>query len=329
MATSVDDTLEDWSAISSGGFPSLLVGNGLSINLWGGFAYDSLLSQANLSAEAQAIFAELATTNFETALECIHHARLVLSAQGRSTSRVDAIYAEVRDALFAAVGSSHVPWSQFPGPTHTAIADEIDSYGSLYVTNYDLCIYWSHLENSANVQIVDYFWGAGHTFDPYDVGLRSTRLTPIHYLHGGIHLWQSDAGESGKWTNADCRLLSLAAKYTASSDRRPLFVSEGTSRDKVRAIRRSEYLSFCLDTLADDDEDLAIFGHSLSSQDQHIIDAVNSGRTREIAVSIRPTGRPKKIIEEKVRIEQALHRHRVTFYDSTTHPLGVPSLRIP
>jgi hypothetical protein len=187
-----------------------------------------------------------------------------------------------------------------------------------------------HLENQISVDIVDYFWQPGNRFDPTDVSLRSARLTPIHYLHGAVHLWQDDDNENGKWINADGgNLLSIATNYSAKSSRRPLFVSEGTSKAKVRTIQRSPYLSFCLESLADDDANTVIFGHSLSAQDQHIINAINRGPKRRVAVSIYPSVNPQKVIAEKVRIQQALGRHKLYFYNSTTHPFGDPTLHIP
>lgn len=328
--TAVDDDLQDWSTFDNGDWPTLVIGNGLSINLWNDFRYDSLFNKATLTPEAADIFKELDTTNFENALECIHHARLVLEALGRRTHQVDTVYTDVRDALFGAVTDAHVSWDQFPVATHRQIADTINEHESVYTTNYDLCLYWSHLENRIHVDIVDYFWQPDHRFDPTDVSLRSTLSTPIHYLHGAVHLWQDDDNENGKWVNADGgNLLSIATNYSAKSSRRPLFVSEGTSKAKVRTIQRSPYLSFCLDSLAHDDANTVIFGHSLSTQDQHIIDAVNGGPKRKVAVSIHPSGNPEKVIAEKVRIQQSLDRHKLYFYDSTTHPFGDPALHIP
>jgi hypothetical protein len=330
--TTIDDELADWSTLDRYQWPSLLIGNGMSINLWSDFRYDSLYAKATLSSAADTIFAEVGTTNFEAVMECIHHARLVLDALGRRTDRVDAVYAEVRDALFGAVTSVHIDWNRFPARAHRRIADIINARKFVYTTNYDLCLYWSHLENSDRVSIVDYFWGQpGNRFDQADVTLRSGRLTPVYYLHGAVHLWQDGNSDNGKWTHADGgSLLSLASNYTPGSSRRPLFVSEGTSKAKARSIQRSPYLSFCLRSLAEDDHDVAIFGHSLNAlQDQHILDAINAGPKRNVAVSIYPSGNPQHVIAEKVRIQQALHPHKVYFFDSTTHPLGDSALKIP
>jgi hypothetical protein len=44
---------------------------------------------------------------------------------------------------------------------------------------------------------------------------------------------------------------------------------------------------------------------------------------------MHPARTEKKIQEEKARIIAALHRQRVAFFDSTTHPLGDATLHIP
>lgn len=329
MPEAVDAELMDWLNLSHQEWPTLLIGNGMSINLWAGFGYTSLYQSATLTQPAQAIFSELGTTNFEQSLECLHHANVALRALSESTAKVDQTYEEVRDALFVTVGKVHIPWNYFPQSSHDRIALEMDSHGSVFTTNYDLTLYWSQLQTTKVVNIVDFFWAADHQFDPSDSMIRGSRTTGVYYLHGGLHLWQDDqTGGNGKWTSGSGRLLGIQVKYGPKADRRPLFVSEGTSAAKARTIRQSSYLSFCLDQLRDDDKPTVVFGQSLSDQDRHIVEALTDGPSRRIAVSIYPTGDDKDILAEKARIQKALRRHQLVFFDATTHPLGDPSLRV-
>lgn len=326
MTTAVDDSLLDWATLKKRDWPTLLIGNGFSINLWDGFRYDSLFGKAHLKGTASAIFADIPTTNFETALEWIHHTRVVSSALGKKTGKVDRTYVHVREALFAAVNSAHVPWDQFPVSSHGAIAWEMDAHRNIFTTNYDLSLYWSHMQ-TPTVDLKDYFWTPDHTFDP---GNTSSQSALIHYLHGGLHLWTDDRlGKDGKWTSATGNLLhNLNSKYKPTSNKRPLFVSEGTSRSKVHTIRRSAYLTYCLDQLRSDGQNTVIFGHGLTAQDDHIVEAVSLGPKRTVAVSIHPSGNSKEIIAEKARIQKVLARQKCIFFDSTTHPLGDPALHI-
>jgi len=333
VSESIDGPLADWATLADEGWATLLLGNGLSMNLWTGFGYKSLYAAAQLSSEAKAIFDELGTTNFEQGLECLNHANIALRALKESTALVDATYEQIRDGLFDTVGAVHVPWDAFPAETLEHIAEQIDQFQSVFTTSYDLILYWSHMwaqykSTKVATNIVDLFW-AGDRFDPDNTKVWSSRATRVLYLHGGLHLWQDDqTGENGKWTHASGRLLDLQSKYGPTSDRRPLFVSEGTWAAKGRTIRQSSYLSFCLDELREDESPTVVFGQALAQQDRHILSALNEGARRRIAVSMYPTGDDEAVIEEKARLLQALRRHRVSFFDSTTHPLGDAALLI-
>ncbi|QOK23977.1 DUF4917 family protein [Janibacter indicus] len=326
MSAKVEAELVEWAALSGETWSTLLLGNGLSINQWADFSYSSLLDQVHLSDESKAIFSSLDTQNFEGVLECLSHARVALSALGMSTERVDEVYGEVREALFSAVTNVHVPWLKFPQSNEDAIAKYLDCFRSVFTTSYDLCLYWSQMDTSGTVNIVDYFWNSGGVFDPDNVLVRSKKATRIHYLHGALHLWHDDEiGCSGKWSAKDGSLLHLEDKYPLSGDLRPLFVSEGNSAEKMLEIRRSPYLNFCYEKLRQDDGSTVVFGQSLSAHDRHVLVALNEGAPRRLAIAIHPDSD----VELKIgRLAGALKRHDVSFFDSTTHPLGVEDLHI-
>jgi hypothetical protein len=191
-------------------------------------------------------------------------------------------------------------------------------------------MYWARVDAADRIrkrEVIDFFWNTGNTFDPENVDV--LQRTAMYYLHGAIHLWQDDCGNSGKWTNAnDGNLLSLAENYPPGSSKVPLFVSEGSSKAKLQTIRRSPYLNFCLDSLRDDQDNTVVFGHSLDKRDKHIVAALNKGAPREVAVSIYPRTDDQWIIQEKARITLLLGENKPRFFDSTTHPLGNPSLTI-
>lgn len=321
--------LEKWSDVEDDcSWPTLLVGNGASINLWNGFAYPGLYERGNLSAVAKAVFGDLGVTNFETVLEAIHHAHVVVDALGNSTEAIDAQYEHVRDALFEAVHGAHISWSDFTRNRFDKIARVIQNHDAVFTTNYDLCMYWARVDATDRIKkrtVIDFFWNAGNTFDPENVDV--WQRTAMYHLHGAIHLWQDDQGNNGKWTSANGGdLLSLAGNYPPGSSKWPLFVSEGSSKAKLQTIGRSPYLNFCLDSLRADPENVVVFGHSLGEQDKHIVAALIEGAPREVAVSIYPRSTDQWIIQEKARITELLGENKPRFFDSTTHPLGDPSL---
>jgi hypothetical protein len=333
-----DSSLEPWDAVAttSDSRPTLLLGNGFSTNLWDQFRYKNLFEQADLDAAVKALFDELDTSNFETVLECIHHARLTAGAIGQDTAEIETLYGTVRDALYATVRALHVAWSQFPDPACRAIVTALHQHRAVYTTSYDLSLYWSTMRVKP-LKTVDFMWNDGNTFSPGNCS--KSRGIPIYYLHGGLHLWVEEDGTSGKWSNSKRGgLLGRGAPNPTGKQlpdegtgdaRQPLFVSEGDSRSKVRTIHRSEYLTFCLDSLKEDDSDTVVFGHSLSSQDQHIVEALNAGPDRRLAISIYPHQSSTAIAAEKVRIRQQIRDGiEVVYFDSETHPLGDPALHI-
>jgi hypothetical protein len=326
VARRLSARLRPWSELGDAGWPSLLVGNGLSINVWSGFSYDRLYDEATLDTAAAQLFAELRTSNFEHVLEVLMHAELVLDALGRSAARATRLYRSVRDSLFETVRAVHVPWALVPTATLNQIARALNEHDRIFSTNYDLIPYWALMETS-EVRIADFFWGDHNTFDPSETEVFSG-YSALYFIHGGVHLWQSDrSGRTGKWTRNGGGLLQLATLFSGHPDRRPLFVSEGSARAKRRTIRRSDYLSFALESLRDDEENTVIFGAALGSQDDHIAAALRSGPRRRIAVALLPD-RPEAILGRKGFFTERLSGHRVSFFDATSHPLGSTSLRV-
>jgi Domain of unknown function (DUF4917) len=174
----------------------------------------------------------------------------------------------------------------------------------------------------------DFFWGEDTTFDVTDVAVASN-VTTLFFLHGALHLWQRDRDAvTGKWTNSGRDLLQLRSRYSGYPARRPLFVSEGSSTAKLRTIRKSDYLSFAYDRLVHDSHPTVVFGSSLSDQDEHIVKALRVGGRRRIAVGIYPSG-SADTLSQKAIIKKRLEGQSVIFFDSRTHPLGEPSMRLP
>jgi hypothetical protein len=327
VATSLTPRVRPWSDLAEDNWPTLLIGNGMSINVWNGFSYERLYDEAVLDATTLRVFDELGTSNFERVLEALSHAEIVLTALGRSATSVRRIGKDVRDALFDTVRTIHVPWMDVPDTTLHQIANTMDGHDQIFTTNYDLLPYWALME-TPGVSIADFFWSDGKTFDAGSTDVHSG-YSALYFLHGGVHLWQSDAtGVTGKWTSGGRGLLQLGTLFTGRRDRRPLFVSEGTARAKRRTIRRSDYLSFCLDALRDDESDTVVFGASLSEQDDHIAAALRSGRRRRIAVALRP-GTRDRILGRKGFYTERLRGQRVSFFDAATHPLGDAALAVP
>ncbi|HEV7566341.1 MAG TPA: DUF4917 family protein [Microbacteriaceae bacterium] len=320
----------------------LLVGNGASIAVWEEFAYDSLFERARservsdpLTVGDIAVFDALSTTNFEHALASLKTARTVLTALSYQTDFLKERYESIQRALFQAVHSVHLPW----GVTLTfedklrEIRKVLLEYEWIYSLNYDLILYWAVMSARGGRGIVDFFWHGDLSFDPNDTALPDyvpDNNSRIVWLHGGIHLRRAVDGMIYKERASSDTMQNLLDKFETSyaGDRTPLLVSEGTAEDKYRAITRASYLDFALRSLAEHDGGLVVFGCSLRGEDAHLVRAINEQPVSELAVSIRPSNSPATIIQRKAELRSQFPEVDLYFFNSETHPLGDPALRV-
>lgn len=308
----------------------ILLGNGFSLALWEPFDYRSLFQKAasakTLTKADKALFSKLGrTTNFETILAHLLTAATVNKALGIPHSEIPRRYQSIRLALIKAVRSIHLPWNRLSEDTTAHIRKELLRYSSVFTTNYDLLLYWCFMANGAN-GFKDYFWSHNHTFDASDSKVWNSRMTKILYLHGALHLYRTATGRTVKEVGGV--LNGLLDRFAADKNRIPLFISEGSSHHKMQAIARSDYLSFGLKTFSEFDRSLVVFGHSLGTQDKHIVAAISKWQhPLNLAYSIYP-GNDSEIIRKKLRIVSLFPNASINFFDARTHPLGNSSLRI-
>lgn len=324
--TTITGSLDSWRAVSARReWPSLLIGNGSSIAVSHRFAYARLKDEAPLTPADDEIFTGVGTEDFEQVLAALNQAALVCDALGHSSQDAMTAYASVRDALLIAVRKVHLQHREVPTTTLLAIEDALAAHRSVYTTNYDLLTYWAIMSRDEGPRIRDYFWNSGASFNIRDVESWDDTSTVL-WLHGGLHLYlDSSTGLTKKLTGGG--LLS-APLLTASSSRTPLFVSEGRSRDKLRSIRGSDYLTFAHERLVQDDSPMVIFGHSLGNGDAHIAESICASPRRSVAVALLPDTE-RRIIARKAYMLSTLTNQRLSFFDATTHPLGDGGLLVP
>ena len=324
------DRLLNWADLADGSrWDTLVIGNGLSINIWNDFAYSRLFERASLKPAARQLFSDFQTQNFEMVLEALWHAERTLTALGRRTAAITALYEHVQSALFQAVLKVHVPWTRIDRSALERISEAMSLHRFVFTLNYDLLTYWSAMVSGPTSAIRDFFWSQHNTFDINNATLEEGG-TGLFYVHGGVHLWRdSKSGRTGKWTkrSGGALLTRLEADFRSLPSRRPLLVSEGTSAQKMAVIRRSDYLTYALQALSENMTDTVIFGASFADQDAHIIGAIASGRQRRIAISIHPGTRAQNDTA-MAKYRARFPEHRLAFFDSTSHPLGDPSLSV-
>lgn len=291
--------IDVWASLRDANWQTLLLGNGASIAIHNEFAYPTLHSVADakgLLATTAPIFAKLGTTDFEHVLLACWYAEHVNVALGTPSADISAAYAEVRTALIQAVHSVH--------PVHADVAADLQragtfasSFPTVVSLNYDLTLYWAMLLfNAANGS---WFKDAFHHGEfQTDWGYLRRPLPPatgatlVFYPHGSLSVARDYIGDETKIAVAAGDLLETITHRWSSGHYVPVFVSEGTSKEKVASIRRSHYLTNVYEeVLPELGENLVVYGWSFDERDQHVLNAISANPPKRMAVSVF-TGQP-------------------------------------
>ncbi|MBV6286301.1 DUF4917 family protein [Pseudomonas aegrilactucae] len=319
----VDATLAAWPHLATlHPCTGLLLGNGASRAVWRPFAYFSLFDLAQrvrhkpLGLTDQALFKSLHSELFAPVLSALNTTVQVNAALAISSSAPLNRYYAIKEALIHAIRSVHIAFKRLPDTHLAAMNGALRQYRNVFSSNYDLLCHWAVSQAPEGFEVL---------FDEegdFDVGRPQGTGTRMHYLHGGLHLLKTQHGSTRQRAASGSQLLDGFAINTPGDV--PLFVNEDTSDNKLRAIRSSDYLTWCHAALASHGEGLCVFGHHLDRADHHLVQAIKQAQPTHLAISILP-------VSEAAIVSQKQHYARVFedcpalalyFFDATTHPLG-------
>ena len=303
----------------------LLLGNGFSIACCPDiFHYGSLFSRANFGDrdELRRVFEHLDTEDFETAIRSLESAATLIPIYSPSDHDIpdqmvnDA--ATLKEILLQTIARNHpdIP-SEIPEGKFQSCREFLHNFlgskdsGQVYTLNYDLLLYWTLMHDNNMLEdglILDATDGFGNDEDDPNAdyvvwqGETGAHSAKVHFLHGALHLF--DAGnelQKFTWIRTDNRLIDQA-RSAISSNKFPLFVSEGTSQQKKVKIRHDAYLYQGFKQLTANATVIKhcvfIYGHSLADNDNHILYRLARGRFKKIYISL--FGDPKS--EDNQRI---------------------------
>lgn len=309
---------------------ALLLGNGMSRSVWDRFEYPSLyetacnVSTRPLTPESQRLFQHVGGSNFEHVLGLLIHADIVNGGLGIADGgKVQTARDNIRDALIDAVRWVHIPWTLMTQPNLDAIREELTKYITVYTTNYDLLPYWALMTGDGPDRFKDFF--VNGSFEKWPTGNR----IPIFYLHGALHLYTTPDYQTKKRAHADGENLLDQFDSSFENDNRPLFVSEGDWKGKLVSIHDSDYLTFAFESFKKWQGKLVVFGHGLDpAVDQHVVDALAPAVTRRAAIAVYPPNSTKELDKIRAGLRARFPAWDVTFFDQTTHPLGLPARKV-
>ena len=289
--------------LSSDGIRHLLLGNGFSIACRPDiFQYGKLFEQADFQGRerVQNVFGGLGTTDFERVIRVLRDFSAVApfyyprDASGHQAASGDA--AALREMLVRAIATSHParPGDLKPDEYHAA-KTFLSHFDRIFALNYDLLLYWTLMQSEIEPDV------------RCDDGFRKPEDDPessyvtwepdnsyeqnVYYLHGALHLFDSGPElQKYSWIGAGIPLIDQI-RAALEENKFPVFVSEGTSDEKLTRINHSAYLSKARRALLSigggkTASSLFIHGHSLAENDEHIIQAIEHSKISRLFVSL-------------------------------------------
>lgn len=329
----------------------LLLGNGFSIACRPKiFTYGSLFEQADFSSAPRlpAVFDAVGTTDFEHVIKMLEDASRVVpvySSEATEAAGQMAADAEaLKDILIQTVANNHpnIPndideeqfWACRRFLSH--FLGDANKDGKIYTLNYDLLLYWTLMhddmgfDDPIDLAANDGF-GRDEDTEPEYVnwmGESSAHGQRVHYLHGALHLFDAGAElQKYTWVNTGKPLLEQA-REAMGADKFPLFVAEGKSNQKLAKIKHSAYLHHSYKSfsaqMAQRNDALFIFGHSLAANDQHILKKIARGKIGQIYVGLY--GDPESLGNKQIRSAATALAHlrddklqlEVAFFDAAS-----------
>ncbi|MBO9655184.1 MAG: DUF4917 family protein [Agrobacterium tumefaciens] len=321
----------------------LILGNGFSIALKPEiFLYGSLFKKADFSRAPRlpGVFASLDTQDFEFAIRSLETSAKIASIYGASNYATADILADaeaLKDILVETIAANHpdIP-SDIPDSKFWACRAFLRHFlgrndGQVFTLNYDLLLYWAlmHGDNPfiSGLDRLETNDGFGNDEDDpsadYVVwqGETGAHSAKVHFLHGALHLF--DAGtelQKYTWVRTNARLVDQA-RGAIAANKFPLFVAEGTDRQKKAKVRHNAYLYQGFKQLVANANQTKvcffIHGHSLAENDNHILKRLGHARFPQLYVSL--FGDP----DTPTNAQIALRANALAGMRKSTSPLNV------
>ncbi|ELS02775.1 hypothetical protein Xen7305DRAFT_00024930 [Xenococcus sp. PCC 7305] len=272
----------------------LLLGNGFSM------AYDSEIFSYNalhrfidkLDNELLTRLFEIVNTkNFELVLQQLENFCELIDAFGTDPTLKDKVQVAsktLKESLIEAIEELH-PEHVFKIPQEKSqacskfLSQYLSNDGHIFTTNYDVLLYWVLMRNSLASHIDGFGRDVEYSdnFDPDDEPEaselrwgRNKSKQNVHYMHGALHIF--DTGVEIIKEEYDCENYIMdKIKKRLLRKQYPVFVTAGTSSQKLEHVMHNRYLSECYESLCNISGSLVVFGFGFGEYDEHIIEAIN------------------------------------------------------
>lgn len=314
--------IHQWDEIKQHFTDGLLLGNGASMAIHTAFGYKSLYEAAqengHLTPDVARVFEAFKVHDFELVLRRLWHAKVVNEALGIHGGRVEQAYLQVRNSLISTVRDVHITHDEAV-PHLTPIYEFMQNFKTVVSLNYDLIVYWAamHSQDKIGNWFKDCFMRGEFDEDweskraPY----RAAGTTLFFYPHGNLALARGLDDIEFKIAKNGQDLLTRVLDVWQKGEGVPLFVCEGTSDYKVKAIAGSSYLQrVAREVMPKIGESLVIYGWGIADQEAHILQRLARANCKRVAVSVyKKNAEFIHHAEEKLRIAGVAE---ILFFDS-------------
>jgi hypothetical protein len=264
--------------------PSLLLGNGFSLQFSQNFSYNSLfnLFLQNCDPIHQQLFAQFGTTNFELIQKYLIYAHRVNTILGLPVAQIETAIENLKTGLIRTIENVHPRVENINFHQLSQVAEQLKDFGDIYTTNYDLYLYHIIMQSidisrrqKGYVPYQDYYWSreAPAGFRKF-VPSQAYVYKHLYYLHGSLCVFKNEAINVKLIRDNDGIELVDLISAQIRNNHIPLFVSEGSGAEKQVAISENNYLTFCIDKLKASTNAVVIFGNMLGDFDAHILNAI-------------------------------------------------------
>ncbi|MDU3694795.1 MAG: DUF4917 family protein [Veillonella parvula] len=320
---------------------ALILGNGSSISISANFSYPNLYTKASVDNDfPTTIFDKLNTSNFESVIYQLDIAQMINEAITESSPPIIELNqiisntsTKIRQALIQTIRSIHPEYSYLD---FTTLSNDkliklfrfLTQFKYIINLNYDLLVYYILLHDTN--KFIDFFLPDHNrdnklTFHESISGHQNT--TRLYYPHGNILLGVNSNGEEEKIRQEQgiSLLSTIFSKWSNDIDFYPLFVCEGSSKEKVNSISNNYYLSYIYrNVLPQLPKTIVCYGWSLSENDEHILKQIlkNAQRDHKLLISIRTINKSDFQVEAectniKNRINNINNNTEIHFFDSS------------
>ncbi len=297
----------------------LLMGNGFSqACLRDLFSYEALFNEAKkfMGKELEIVFRSLQTHDFELVSRSLGFVKGVIHAyrekcpqnwECRLIERINEEKVVLKNLLIDVISNNHPPNpSIISNEKYIACRKFLSCFEKKYTVNYDLLSYWTimHTElDDIDLKTDDGFRDSKDDEDMVTWDVSNRYSQNVFYLHGALHLFDA-ASEIQKfcWSKTGINLINQL-KTALGSSKYPIYVSEGTSKQKMTRILHNAYLTKALSSFGSIGGSLFIFGHSLDKNDDHILGRIVHSKLKNLYASIYgdPNERNNLDIMEKAK----------------------------